>query len=249
MRMVSERFWVFPIDPGLGETVRQVAVSLQPSDLTKAELERLRKELVRSLNAVIDAGFEFYYQRPSENSSLNPMVLRTIRSIINRVRQAIHLVVQRVFKSMPHEDLARMANYMDSMVLPPREEGKPALLAFPLGNELSERLDALMDAIRHSDKLSDYDQALYRFFVDIVEASVRYYYREPTTMVSLNRFAKKAADLGIDTTVKGVKSILKKVIKEVDHADVSALPDNIHFLVADRELSYQPCSPDFISDK
>ncbi len=246
---MSERFWVFPIDPEQGESVRQIAVSLQPGDLKKTELERLRKDLVRSLNAVIDSGFEFYYERPSENSSLKPMVQRTIRSIINTVRQAIHLVVQRVFKSMPHADLARMANYMDSMVLPPREEGRPALLAYPLGDELSQRLDELMEMIRQSDQVSDYDQALYRLFTDIVEASVRYYYREPTNMVSLNRFAKKAADVGIDTTIKGIKSILKRVVKEVKHEEVAALPDNIHFLVADRELDYKPCSPDFISEK
>ncbi|MDX1695784.1 MAG: hypothetical protein R3208_18615 [Ketobacteraceae bacterium] len=246
---MGKKFWVFPIEPDMADGVREIAVSLQQDDIGSSDLDSLRRRLVRSLNQIIDAGFEFYYQRPAEYSSLNAVVQGAIQSIIYTIRQSIHMVVQRVFKSMSLEDLRAMANYLDSMVLPPRDQGQPALLAHPLGDSLSRRIDELMDTIRNSDSVSEYDGELYRTFAEVVEVSVRFYYREPTNMVSLNPIAKKAADLGINTTISGVKKILKRVVREVKHEEVSVLPDNIDFLVEERDLDYRVCDPEFIETK
>jgi len=243
--------WVFPIPGKLQQEVREIAVQLHSGEVSEQRLRVLRKELVHALNGIIDSGFVFYYEKPSEkDDSLSPMVKRTIDSIIGTVRGAIHLVVQRVFKAMPAADLKVMAYYLDSMVVTRSLSDKRiACLAFPLGDEVRGQLAHVMSCVEKSEDISHYSVELTRAFIEIVRESVHYYYHLPTGYIKINRFAKKAADIGIDTTVKGIQRIIKRVIKDVSHKDVVLLFENLHNLVFTADTSYQICSPEFVSDK
>lgn len=242
--------WVFPIDKGLQSEVREVAVALHQQHHSDQELQQVRKSFVHALNGVIDAGFDFYYVKPAADSdSLGPMVRRAVDSIMNTVRQAIHLVVQRIFRNMPLANLRVMAYYMDSMILTAPKNEDIGLLALPLNDGLGEQLMGVMDKIQASDEIHEYSDELLQVFSDIVMESAHYYYHLPTNYIKLNRFAKKAADIGVDTTVKGIKTVLKRVVREIDHKDISELPKYIHYLVVKVDVPYTVCAPEFIADK
>ena len=247
--MGSKTYWVFPISKSLGEQIRQLAVDLHQGAISQRQLAMARTDFITHLNAAIDAGFAFYYQVPMENSSsVGPVVRKTVDSIMSAVRHGIHAVVQRVFKNIALQDLQTMAWYLDSMVMR-AESGERDLLAFPLGDDLTRQLYEVMNHIRSSNQVADYSREVYQLFADIISASVYYYYQLPTGQIALNRIAKKAADVGIGSTVKGIKSVLKHIIKDVDHEEVVMLPDNIHFLIAERDLDYGVCEPVFIKEK
>lgn len=244
----NNTFWVFPIKAALGNSIRDITLSLHNTDIPQAERERNRKALVHALNAVIDSGFEFYYVIPSKNNnSLSPLVRRTIDSIMSTVRAGIHLVVQRVFKNMPAKDLYLMACYMDSMII--RNDTDTSYLAFPLTPQLRDQFSNVLEKVNASDSLSEYSEDLIKVFSDLVSESAKYYYFQPTDIINLNGFAKKAADLGIEGTVKGIKKVIRHVVKDIAHQDVKLLFKNIHFLVIAADLPYEVCSTEFIEDK
>lgn len=49
--------------------------------------------------------------------------------------------------------------------------------------------------------------------------------------------------------VKGIKSVIKHVLRDVPREEALALPDNIRFLLAERDFDYPVCEPQFIGNK
>ena len=241
-------FWAFPIDIELQAEVREIALSLHHDKISKGELDAARKHFVHALNKVIDSGFEFYYEKPTANDkNLSPLVKRTVDSVIHTVRGAIHLVVQRVFKSMPLQDLKLMGYYLDSMVIPNNDTY--AYLAYPLSQSIREKFIAVAHQVEHSDAMDNYAKPLTAIFSDVVKESTHYYYHAPTDLIKLNRIAKKAADLSIDGAANGIQKILRRVIKDVSHKQVKLLFSNLHVMLISADINYAVAKPQFIPEK
>lgn len=241
-------FWAFPIEVALQREVREIALSLHHEQVSKSELAMARRRFVDALNKVIDAGFEFYYQTPAgQESNLSPLVKRTVDSIINTVRHAIHLVVQRVFKNMPLHELKLMGYYMDSMIIPGNEEY--AHLAFPLGADTREEFYAVGQMIASSESTEHYANQLAAMFSRVVKESTHYYYHAPTDLLKLNRIVKKAADFGIDSAANGIEKIIRRVVKDVPHERVAMLFRNLDVVLITAELDYQVASANFVANK
>ncbi|MCG8673088.1 MAG: hypothetical protein MI867_27095 [Pseudomonadales bacterium] len=238
-------FWVFPIEEALKQEVRQLSRDLH---LNKDALDTAaqRKHLVHALNAIIDAGFEFYYDKPtSDDDRLSPMVRRTVNSIIKTVRGAIHLVVQRVFKNIPRNDLKLLAYYLDSMILTSAEREGQTYLAFPLEMSIREDLYKVMEKVNGSDSMHHYGEDLAAVLNDIIASSTHYYYHFPTEFVALGGFVKKAADVGIDSTVKGVQRIVRRILKDIDHDDVALMFGNLEYLVLTMDVPHKVCVAEY----
>ena len=238
-------FWVFPIDEQLKAEVRQLSRDLHLNKNT-LDTSAQRKHLVHALNAIIDTGFEFYYDKPaSDEDRLSPMVRGTVNSIIKTVRGAIHLVVQRVFKNIPRNDLKLLAYYLDSMILTSPVQSGQSYLAFPLALSIREDLHRVMEKVDQSDAIDRYGEDLAAVLNDIITSSTHYYYHFPTEFVALKGFVKKAADIGIDSTVKGIQKIVRRVLKDIDHDDVALMFGNLERLVLTMDVPHKVCVAEY----
>jgi len=243
-------FWVFPIKKDDQKSIRDVATQLHSNDAKPVDPIKTRDALVDSLNSIIDSAFVFYYEKPSaERDSLSPIVRKAANSIVNAVRKTIHLVIQKVFKKMSIHDLKGMAAYLDSMAISEASEDAQAYLGFPLKEELRQQLVRLMTSITEGTHIEQYSSEILRFFSDVVQESTHHYYHKPMALVNVGGFAKKAADLGIDTTEKGILRLIKHVLRDISHDDIKGLPENIHFVVITLDLPYEACTPKFIENK
>lgn len=243
-------FWVFPIRKDDQKRIRGVTTQLHSNDAKPVDPIKTRDELVDSLNSIIDSAFVFYYEKPTaDRNSLSPMVRKAANSIVNTVRKAIHLVIQKVFKKMSLHDLKGVAAYLDSMAISETSEDAQAYLGFPLNEELRQQLVHLMTSITEGTHIEQYSFDILRFVSDVVQESTRHYYHKPMTLVSVGGFAKKAADLGIDTTEKGILRLIKRVLRDISHDDIKDIPENIHFVVVTIDLPYEVCTPKFIENK
>lgn len=241
-------FWAFPINITIQEEVREIALALHHDKVSEKELASAREHFVHALNKVIDSGFEFYYQKPTEKEgNLSPIVKRTVDSVINTVRHAIHIVVQRVFKSMPIQDLKLMGYYMDSMVIPHNE--KYAYLAFPINENIRSGFIDIHDKVTRSNSKENYGPELAVIFSSIVKESTHYYYHAPTDLIKLNRIAKKAADISIDGAANGIQKVIRRVIKDISHKQVKLLFNNLDVMLVSPDINCQVASPQFIPEK
>lgn len=245
--------WVFPLSVALQRDVRQVALDFNSGSIDKAKLPAVKKGFVHSLNAVIDSGFDFYYVKPSQhNNTLSPMAQKTVDSIVATVRGAIHLVVQRLFKKMSHKDLQSTAYYLDSMIVEKpdaKSDDYRYYLVFPLDETVRVKFAEVLKAIEESQTVESYASELIEVFKEIVSEAVRYYYYLPTEYIGVSGFAKKAADLGMDTTVKGIQRIIRRVIKEVSHKEVVLFADSLPHFVFTADVPYAVCAPKFAEGK
>lgn len=243
-------YWVYPIELAHLHDIRGIAVKLNCSASKTIDKAEIRNNLVQSLNCVVDAGFDFFYVKPSiNNDSLSPMARKAADSVVNTVRKAIHLVIERVFKKMSLEDLSTTACYMDSMGITNPEEGGLSYIAFPLNEVLQSKLYLVMNKINEEPEIERYSSELVTFLSDIVHESAHYYYHLPTGLVHIGGFSKKAADLGIDTTVKGIQGLLRTVVKDISHHDIKHLPDNVDQLIVTFPVAHNVCSAVFIANK
>ena len=249
-RRNANAYWVFPIENVHQKNFRRIAVALNRSESNTLDKIKVKDEFVQSLNSVVNAALDFYYVKPSANdNTLSPMAKKAADSVVNTVRKAIHLVIQRVFKKMSLKDLTTMACYMDSMGITNLQEGGLSYIAFPLNNALQDQLSVVMSRINSESEIECYSTDLIGLFSNIVKEGARYYYHKPTEMVDVGGFTKKAADLGIDTTVKGIQGLIRRVVKDISHKDIELLPDNIGQLVVNFNVPHEVCSAVFIEDK
>ncbi len=242
-------YWAFPIDVALENEVRQITLALHNNQVAAQQLDATRQQFVHALNGVIDAGFDFYYTTPASNDEhLNPLLKRTVESIIKTVRGAIHLVVQKVFKNMPLQELTLIAYYMDSMIIPGDEEHRPRL-AYPLSDTARTGFIAVEKQIQGSDSTTGYASELGAVFSNIVKDGIHYYYHAPTDLITLNRIAKKAADLTMDGVAGGINKVIRHVLKDVSHKNVVWLFDHLHVMLLAAELDYPVASANFVATK
>ena len=245
----SQAYWVFPIERGHHVTIRRLAMTLARQGGVGVSSASDRVELVASLNVIIDAGFDFYYQKPSsEDDNLSPMMRRAAESVVRTMRKAIHAVVQRVFKKLSHNDLILMAFYLDSMALADTENGQE-FIGFPLNESLHNQLRSGMERIRTETDIAAYSNDLINLFSEIVRESVHYYCFLPTSRVNIGGLSKKAADLGMDAVVKAINGLIRRLLKDIAHDDIKELPQNIADVVVHLDLPYKACTTEFIQSK
>lgn len=245
----KQSHWAFPIESVHQEKIRSIAETFHCSDAPWTNQNHARDEFVSSLNSVVDAGFYFYYGRPSEQSdALSPVMRKVADSVVNTVRKSIHMVIQRVFKKMSLSDLKVMSCYMDSMVITNPDDNQ-SYIAFPLSDGLRQQFIDTMGKIKQEEHIESYSAELAELFGSVVKDSAHYYYRFPTEMVNIGGFAKKAADLGIDTTVKGLQSLIRRVLKDISHKDVENFPDTLDRLIYTFDVPYATCTSQYIENK
>lgn len=241
-------YWAFPIPHSLEIELREIALLLHRQQVSERDLGETRPRFVKALNKSIDSGFEFYYQKPtSEEGTLSPLVKRTVDSIMSTVRHAIHLVVQRLFKKMPLHELKLMAYYLDSMILP--ENDRYAHLAFPLKEDIQAGFLRVYETIEQTESMDEYSGELAKMLSSVVRESTHYYYHKPTDLLTINRIIKKAADLSIDGATSGIERILRHVIKDISHKQVTLLFSNLHYLLIPADPGFAVATATFVPDK
>lgn len=222
-------FWAYPIGSELALKTLDVIQEISQTEAA-TNVEMLNRKVAEVLKPLTEDGLVAYYHRPSETIEMSPLLRKTADAGVNSVKKAIFLVIQTIFKKMPLEQLKALAGYMESMIYRDGEDGEYHV-AFVLEAELAVRASELIERVR-TDRLTKlYMKELIQALGDLVHEGVEHYYSKPSDLITLGRITKKAADIGIDTAEKGVRGLIRKILRELPHDALVQLADYVETLM------------------
>lgn len=170
-------FWGVPIQPSLYTEAQQaieITMELGEADLSQAT--RIAFDLISKL---IFGAITSYYRTPIEGQ-LPPLPANvTEQEAIEGVGLGLVFVAGRYLQGRTVRDLKDLAQYLDRLLLLHPETQQPCL-ALPLTEELEVRTQELLVRARLTPELFQLRGDVHGLIIDIVEASVSYYFEDST---------------------------------------------------------------------
>lgn len=170
-------FWGVPIQPSLYTEAQQaieITMELGEADLSQAT--RIAFDLISKL---IFGAITSYYRTPIEGQ-LPPLPANvTEQEAIEGVGLGLVFVAGRCLQGRTVRDLKDLAQYLDRLLLLHPETQQPCL-ALPLTEELEVRTQELLVRARLTPELFQLRGDVHGLIIDIVEASVSYYFEDST---------------------------------------------------------------------
>ncbi len=215
------------------ETINQILAGGPNSDLNA--------KVAESLIDITEVGFEAYYQKPSELVNISPVVRKAADAGINAVRKGVHIVIRKVFSRMPNSELKVLAQYMANMINHDNAEtNRRFYITFALNDRLFELAQTLLARVRTDPELENYRDDIVQSLLDLIDAGVDAYYREPVGMISMSKLTRKTADLGISTAQKGTNSVVHRLFKVMPHEELIPLASYFETLLHTRLQPHTP---------
>lgn len=170
-------FWGVPIQPSL-YTEAQQAIEIT-MELGEADLSQATRIAFDMISKLIFGAITSYYRTPIEGQ-LPPLPANvTEQEAIEGVGLGLVFVAGRYLQGRTVRDLKDLAQYLDRLLLLHPETQQPCL-ALPLTEELEVRTQELLVRARLTPELFQLRGNVHGLIIDIVEASVSYYFEDST---------------------------------------------------------------------
>ncbi|WP_250655761.1 hypothetical protein [Alkalimarinus coralli] len=220
--------WGFPINEQLHIEAHDTVKKIQ-DDCGKGT-RQLNEQAAQIVVKLTQHGLEHYYQRPTEIVPLPPTMKKAADTGIKAVMGAIQLVIKQFFKKRNDEELKLLSLYIEQMLWTHPDKNEPHLV-FAVHEELHKRAVALIDQVREENTTDAYIDDVIDALCELVELSVANYYHQPIDKVAMGGVSKKAADLGISQAEKGIRKLIDKLLREVNHKQLVELSYHLESMI------------------
>lgn len=192
------------------------------AELATSPSRSLAPDIVRLLELFTDECMDAYFLSPVEMVDLNSMGKKVVLGGVSAIKKTIKLALKKVLGKVPNKELVPLADYIDSMLLKPQEEGDlPTYIAVELPDELYQRITDAVQRGRDTEPhlvAKEFSIAL----CDLVDVAIESYFERPIEMMKLGYLSEKIARLANDTVSSGAKTVIKKVTKTMGNEELSA---------------------------
>ena len=194
----------------------------------------LNIKISNALMNITEAGFEAYYYKPSDMVKISPVVKKAADTGMVAVKRGVHMVIRKLFKNMPTQELEKLATYMGTLLT---HEGSNAdqryFVAFTLSPELYSLAQELLARVSQDPEIEGYRQNIISALNKLIRAGVEAYYEKPSNMINIGRIMRKTADVGISTAEKGSKIVVKKLFNVMPYDALIPLSSYFESLLHD----------------
>ena len=183
---------------------------------------------------ITEAGFDAYYYKPSDMVQISPVIKKAADTGIVAVKRGIHMVIRKLFKNMPTQELEKLAAYMGTLLT--HEENNATqryFVAFTLSPELYSLAQELLARVSQDPEIEGYRNNIISALNKLIRAGVDAYYEAPSNMINIGRIMRKTADIGISTAEKGSKIVVKKLFKVMPYDALIPLSSYFESLLHD----------------
>ncbi|ARU55786.1 hypothetical protein OLMES_1711 [Oleiphilus messinensis] len=228
----ASAYWGFVIDENLHTTAIKTVERIKTSESHDSkEINRKAAEIVSELTQF---GLRSYYHKPTEIVPLHPVAKKTADTGIKAVMAGLDLVIKQFFKKRDAAEMRAISLYLENMLFQHPETGE-FVLVFALHDELHGKAKQLLETVRSDGEKDGYIHDVIEALCELVDEGVRYYYQEPTSLINFGGFTKKTTDLSIAQVQKGIRSLIKKLISELNHEQLVELADHLESMIHDHE--------------
>ena len=231
----SVRHFGYPISTALYERVKQTIQLIQEEGDTRLQCQ----EAADTLGAITDAGFYAYYVRPAELAGLSPNVKRASDAGIHAVQKGIHMVIRKLLKKRPQQDLNRLACNLSYLVCVDPNHPDQAYACFRLEESLYQRVVANMQRVHQDPEVARYRADVIASVEDLIAAGIDNFYTRPVEQAQISGLTRKAADLGIHTVQKGTNAVVHRLFRDMDHATLLPMAEYFETLLHSQLQTYR----------
>lgn len=220
--------WGFPINEQLHldahDTIKRIQL-----DCGKGT-KHLNEQAAHIVVKLTQHGLEHYYQRPTEIVPIPPTMKKAADTGIKAIMAAIHLVIRQFFKKRNDDELKLLSLYIEQMLWTHPDKDEPHLV-FAVHDELHKKAISLINQVRTDNNKSAYIDEVVDALCELVELSVANYYHHPIDKVEMGNMSKKTADLGINQAEKGIRKLIDKLLREVNHKQLVELSYHLESMI------------------
>ena len=103
---------------------------------------------------------------------------------------------------------------------------------FPVPKKIKSRIDKVIEKIEDSDKPKSHSKELSDIVNDLLDEGMNYFFIESLKRLKVNAIVRKPFELGINTSLRGLKMISPKIFKTLSEKQfydaVEILKEMIH---------------------
>ncbi|MDV2077940.1 MULTISPECIES: hypothetical protein [Marinobacter] len=224
----TKALWGFPIDEQLHADAQATADKIRSDSGNSTR--RLSEEAAHVVIRLTEHGLQSYYHRPTEIVPLTPGLKRSADTGIRAIMGAIQMVIKQFFSKRNEAELRELSVYLEQMLWLHPERQEPHLV-FSVHGELHDRALRLIAQVRTDEHPGNYIDDVIDALCEIVDLSIVNYYHQPTDRVAMGRVSKKTADLGINTAEKGIRKLIDKLLRELQHNQLVELSYHLESLI------------------
>ncbi|MFE8072707.1 hypothetical protein QQM79_16740 [Marinobacteraceae bacterium S3BR75-40.1] len=111
-------------------------------------------------------------------------------------------------------------------------------IAAPVPEELAQRAAHLINCIRYEGPTKEQKEELYELIVELTEVGVDFFFLEPLRRLGAGPVMMKMANMGLNSTLKGTRMVIHKVLKRIDNKHLDGIVDFIEEILFEPE-AYQ----------
>lgn len=184
------------------------------------------------MNDFLDEALEAFFIQPQDFLGLSTGMRRVVNMAADTISKASHMVVKRTAKKLDLQQNREAARYMDSMRI--QAKGADGELAWYVSFPIDERMVAeardAIDKARGGENQAARD-AMDRFLMKLADVGLHWYFEEPMKLMGFGPIMQKVVNVGVETTRKATKSVIKKVFGKLDADQLKAAADYIESLM------------------
>lgn len=178
----------------------------------------LNIKISNALMNITEVGFDAYYYKPSDMVHISQVVKKAADTGMVAVKRGVHMVIRKLFKNMPTQELEKLASYMDTLLTHENSGPNPRyFIAFTLSPELYSLAQELLARVSQDPEIEGYRQNIISALNKLIRAGVEAYYETPSSMINIGRIMRKTADVGISTAEKGSNIVVKKLFNAMPY--------------------------------
>lgn len=184
------------------------------------------------MNDFLDEALQAFFIEPQDFLGLGSGMRRVVNMAADTISKASHMVVKRTAKKLDIEQNRESARYMETMRIQAADsDGQPAwFVAFPIDQRMVEEARDAIGKARSGQEAAA-RQAMDSFLMKLADVGLHWYFEEPMKLMGFGPIMQKVVNVGVETTRKATKSVIRKVFAKLEGDQLRAAADYIESLM------------------
>lgn len=186
------------------------------------------------MNDFLDEALDAFFIAPQDFLGLSGGMKRVVNMAVDTISSASHMVVKRTAKKLDIQQNRDAANYMDTMrIQRPDADGNAVwYVSFPMGDALRDKGRQAIETARAGDTRAAREQ-MTAFLLELADVGLYWYFEEPMKLMGFGPVMRRMVDMGVETTRKATKSVIRRVFAKLEGPQVVAAADYIESLMVE----------------
>jgi hypothetical protein len=180
----------------------------------------------------LDEALQAFFIEPQDFLRMSSSMKRIVNMAVDTISGASRLIVKRTAKKLDIRQNREAAEYMDSMREKKTDtDGRDIwYVTFPISDAMRDRGLAAIKQAREGSPSAALEP-MTAFLLELTDVGLEWYFEKPMKLMGFGPVVSKMVNVGVETTRKAAKGVVRKVFAKLEDDQVRAAADYIESLM------------------